>query len=145
MKIYSKLILKVGTVFLVYSVVCHAVETAFKNFPQNVKEKFIQKIIDEPKLQGHLHPETPGRNPLVLSRQLIGENLKLTKFSNRVTISKASKIDSPHIKFIKIKCKEKYECYFEYIYPIEGLKGFATLKAVDNDKIIIVKSKVIEN
>lgn len=87
------------------------------------KEAIIQSIIDLEQLKSYLHPEIPGRIPLVISDHLVGQNLTLNKFGKKVRIVAEEAATGAFLRFTVFNCKNGNYCNVAFEYPIEGLSG----------------------
>jgi len=100
------------------------------SFQQNL----VQSILDIKDLGFYLHPEKPGRKPLVVTDKIIGTNLKLNKFGTDVKIISDKTAQGAFIRFERIECKD-YHCDVRFSYPIEGITG-NVMATVNKDQTV---------
>ncbi len=82
-----------------------------------------QLIIDHASLQPYLHPELPGRKPLVVSQRLLPLGVSLTKFGEPVVVRPDSRrTDGAFLRFEGFSDLSDV-AVIRLAYPIEGLQG----------------------
>jgi hypothetical protein len=109
------------------------------------KEAIIQSILDLGKLQVYLHPEISGRIPLVISDHIIGQNLKLNKFKEKVKIVSDKSVTGAYLRFTVFECKaDPTYCNIAFEYPIEGVSGSTGLWISPNGSYKFEKTDISE-
>ncbi|GMR16868.1 MAG: hypothetical protein BMS9Abin31_1258 [Gammaproteobacteria bacterium] len=98
--------------------------SSFAANDSNELEDLLQKMIDKKELEGYWHVKTfPERVPLkiVLPKNYLNKNLKLTKFGQDVVFIKNS--TSQEYFIIKQINENKNDVQIVFSYPLEGIKG----------------------
>lgn len=121
-----------------------AAEKGEKNKIEHPKEAIVQSILDHAKLQSFLHPENPGRVPLVLSDRLIGRDLNLIKFGKPVSIVSDKTIEGAYLRFTAFDCKNGNYCNIAFEYPVEGVIGVSGVLIRANGSHKLEKTEIME-
>lgn len=109
--------------------------------PETEKEKIIEMIINYPEFKMYLHPEVPGRVPVVLMKNDIATGEFSIKCCGR-RVEYISEKDSAfiksrnYIKFTEYKFISSSELNVGFSYPIEGIRCEVNLKKDSKWKII---------
>jgi hypothetical protein len=118
--------------------------TAAKPDPAEV-QSVVQATLDHPALEKYLHPEKPGRKPLVLSDWLIGGHHQLTKFGQPVEFRNDPALGD-HVAFIRFTDVSVRGQSAKTVldYPVEGVRGSFEFKKDAQGKWQTTDAKVFE-
>ena len=89
-----------------------------------VPTAIVEQVINHPDVEQFLHPDMPGRVPLVLSCHLVDPHLSLRKFgkSVRVVADAQRKKGVACLRFTQFTLKHNVATV-EVQYSVEGMKG----------------------
>ena len=108
------------------------------------KEAIIQSILDHKLLQSYLRPSSPGRNPLILSDHIIGSDLSLLKFGQKVVFVQEKSVKTPFLRFTLFDCNQGNYCNISFEYSVEGVTGSTGVWIGDDGSHYLEKTDISE-
>jgi hypothetical protein len=81
----------------------------------------------------------------VISDNLIGSDVKLTKFGQKVRIVSEGKQKRAYLKFTAFDCKNENYCNIAFDYPIEGVSGSTGVAINPDGKLQLEKTDISEH
>ena len=113
--------------------------------PPNFPPEIVEKVLNEPKVLVFLHPEIPGRVPVVISGVVLQSKFTPSVFGQPVRVVQSGmETESPIFEFIDFKI-EKNRAMVETRYKVEGIHGTFKFKRGRNGEWKLVFSDVREN
>lgn len=110
-------------VLLVFSIQCASTHKSKEKDTSEETSQVVQTVLNYPKLYKYFHHKSPGRVPVVLSTNLVGEEISAVRFSQPVVLKADKDITGPYLRFKTFKCESgNKKCQVLLEYPIEGIE-----------------------
>jgi len=95
-----------------------------KRAAATVPTAIVEQVINHPDVQQFLHPDVPGRVPLVLSSHLLDPRLSLRKFGKPVRVVPDAHLKKglAYLRFTRFTLKQNVVTV-EVRYSVEGMGG----------------------
>ena len=123
------------------------VELARRKIKQiTIPSSIVVQVLNHPKLQQFLHPEAPGRVPVVISAHLVDPRLSLRKFGKPVRIIPDSRLkngDGAFLRFDNYSVKQNI-AMVGIRYKAEGVGGDFRFRRSNDGSWKLIKAEVWE-
>jgi hypothetical protein len=109
-----------------------------------IPEAIVRQVIDHTAFEVFLHPEIPGRVPLIISDHLLVPDIRLTQFGRPVVVVRDQEVESrPCLRFKDFEFKGS-RVVVTFTYGVEGVRGQFDFIQANRGTWQLVAAKVSE-
>ena len=134
-----------GIFRLLIAVLAHwAGPSAFQQSPPLVPRPVLKLIVEHPVLAPYLHPEAPGRLPLVVSDHLLEPGVTPSRFGQPLRIVHDRDVGTlPHLRILSFEVDgSRAKAVVEY--RVEGVQAIFDLRRDSKGWWTVVDAKLVE-
>lgn len=132
-------------ILLMFSIQCTSTHKGQKKDSTEEMSQVVQTVLNYPKLYKYFHHKSPGRVPVVLSTNIVGENISAIRFSQPVLLKADEDITGPYLRFKTLKCESgNKKCKVLLEYPIEGVELSGSVVKRNDGSWVMENAKVEE-
>ncbi len=142
----QKRLFSIGILCALLAIGTHILSAAEKARSRvEIPKSIVEQVLNHAKLQGFLHPEAPGRVPVVISSHLINPRLSIRKFGKPVRIVPDAKLKSgAFLRFTNFDVGQNV-ANVRIKYQSEGMGGRFRFRQSKNGLWKLIETEVWEN